>query len=71
MTEVQPSRRAADVRLDGLEKRVGEIATDVREIRDAVLIQRGAWRAFIGFGIVLGTIGTFFGIASWLGFGPH
>lgn len=71
MTETQPSRRVADVRLDGLEKHVGAIAADVREVRDIVLRQQGAWRALLGVATILGAIGAFFGIAAYLGFGPQ
>lgn len=30
----------------------------------------GAWKAFVGLALVLSAVATFFGLASWFGFGP-
>ncbi len=48
-----------------------EIAGDVRTIRDNMLMQQGAWKAFLGLAIVMSTVAVFFGIASWFGFGAQ
>lgn len=55
---------ALDVRVTTLEKITGDIASDVRTTRDAVLEAKGGWRVLMLMGGACGVIGGFAG--KWI-----